>query len=67
MTITDFEIFENNRYVISHFVFKQTKRYFDYPAPEIEIFFVELPKSHKTLEELETITDQGIYFMKNAP
>jgi predicted transposase/invertase (TIGR01784 family) len=67
LTITDFEMFENDRDVISHFVFKQTKRYFDYPDPEIELFFVELPKFNKTLEELETITDQWIYFMKNAP
>ncbi|MEY3867711.1 MAG: hypothetical protein RLZZ338_1602 [Cyanobacteriota bacterium] len=67
LTITDFEMFENDSDVISHFVFKQTKRCFDYPDPEIELFFVELPKFHKTLEELETITDQWIYFMKNAP
>jgi hypothetical protein len=67
LTITDFEMFENDRDVISPFVFKQTKRYFDYPDPEIELFFVELPKFHKSLEELETITDQWIYFMKNAP
>jgi predicted transposase/invertase (TIGR01784 family) len=67
LTITDFEMFENDQDVISHFVFKQTKRFFDYPDPEIELFFVELPKFNKTLEELETITDQWIYFMKNAP
>ncbi len=29
--------------------------------------FVELPKFHKSLEELETITDKWIYFLKEAP
>jgi predicted transposase/invertase (TIGR01784 family) len=67
LTITDFEMFDNDQDVISHFVFKQTKRFFDYPDPEIELFFVELPKFNKTLDELETITDKWIYFMKNAP
>jgi predicted transposase/invertase (TIGR01784 family) len=67
LTITDFEMFEDVPDVVSHFVFKQTKRLFDYPDPEIELFFVELPKFNKSLEELETLTDKWIYFMKNAP
>ena len=67
LTITDFEMFEDDPDVVSHFVFKQTKRLFDYPDPEIELFFVELPKFNKSLEELETLTDKWIYFMKNAP
>jgi len=67
LTITDFEMFPDNPDVISHFVFKETKRFFDYPDPEIELFFVELPKFKKTLQELETVTDKWIYFMKNAP
>jgi len=29
--------------------------------------FVELPKFNKTLEELETIADKWIYFLKEAP
>lgn len=67
LTITDFEMFANHQKVISHFVFKETENLFDYPDPEIELFFVELPKFNKTLEELESITDKWIYFMKNAP
>jgi predicted transposase/invertase (TIGR01784 family) len=67
LTITDFEMFEDDPDVVSHFVFKQTKRLFDYPDPEIELFFVELPKFNKSLEELETLTDKWIYFLKNAP
>ena len=58
LTITDFEMFENDREVISHFVFKEKKRLFDYVAPEIEMIFIELPKFNKQLDELETLTDK---------
>jgi len=67
LTITDFEMFDNDREVISHFVFKEKERLFDYVDPEIELIFLELPKFNKKLDELETLTDKWIYFMKNAP
>ncbi|MEY3869971.1 MAG: hypothetical protein RLZZ338_3862, partial [Cyanobacteriota bacterium] len=67
LTITDFEMFDKHPKVISHFVFKEKDDLFEYPDPEIELFFVELPKFNKSLEELETLTDKWIYFMKNAP
>ncbi len=67
LTITDFEMFDNDREVISHFVFKEKKRLFDYIDPEIEMIFIELPKFNKQLDELETLTDKWVYFMKNAP
>ncbi|MBD0304913.1 MAG: Rpn family recombination-promoting nuclease/putative transposase, partial [Tolypothrix sp. T3-bin4] len=35
--------------------------------PEMELIFIELPKFNKQLDELETLTDKWIYFMKNAP
>lgn len=66
LTITDFVMFENQNKVISHFVFKEKEELFDYPNPEIELFFVELPKFDKELNELESITDKWIYFMKNT-
>ncbi|MEG4272154.1 Rpn family recombination-promoting nuclease/putative transposase [Microcoleus sp. AT8-B1] len=67
LTITDFEMLDNDREVISHFVFKEKKRLFDYVDPEIELIFIELPKFNKQLDELETLTDKWVYFMKNAP
>ena len=67
LTITDFEMFDNDREVISHFVFKEKKRLFDYVDTEIELIFIELPKFNKQLDELETLTDKWVYFMKNAP
>lgn len=60
-------MFDNDPEVISHFVFKEKKRLFDYVAPEIELIFIELPKLYKQLDELETLTDKWIFFMKNAP
>jgi predicted transposase/invertase (TIGR01784 family) len=67
LTITDFEMFDNDTEVISHFVLKEKKRLFDYVDPEIELIFIELPKFNKQLDELEILTDKWIYFMKNAP
>jgi predicted transposase/invertase (TIGR01784 family) len=66
LTITDFEMFENQEEVISHFVFKEKRKLSDYPNNELEMVFVELPKFHKELVELETLTDKWIYFMKNT-
>ncbi|MEG4489822.1 PD-(D/E)XK nuclease family transposase [Microcoleus sp. D3_18_C4] len=48
-------------------MFKEQKRLFDYVEPEIELIFIALPKFNKQLDELETLTDKWIYFMKNAP
>jgi predicted transposase/invertase (TIGR01784 family) len=67
LTITDFEMFDNDREVISHFLFKEKERLLEYPDPGMEMIFIELPKFNKQLDELETLTDKWIYFMKNAP
>jgi predicted transposase/invertase (TIGR01784 family) len=67
LTITDFEMFDNDQEVISHFVFKEKERLFDYVDPGMELIIIELPKFNKQLDELETLTDKWIYFMKNAP
>ena len=66
LTITDFEMLDNDREVISHFVFKEKKRLFDYVDPEMELIFIELPKFNKQLDELETLTDKWIFFIKNS-
>ncbi|HEY9638146.1 MAG TPA: Rpn family recombination-promoting nuclease/putative transposase [Coleofasciculaceae cyanobacterium] len=66
LTITDFVFLENREKVISHFVFKEKQESFDYPENELELLFVELPKFHKELYELETLTEKWIYFMKNT-
>ncbi len=67
LTITDFEMFQEQPDVISHFIFKEKDKLFDYPDLEVEMFFVELPKFKKELDELTTLTDKWIYFMKHTP
>ena len=67
LTITDFKMFEKTDRYINHFVFKEKDKSFDYIDEAVAMIFVELPKFSKTLEELETITDKWIYFVKSAP
>lgn len=66
LTITDFEMFSQFEKVISRFVLKERDYLIDYLSDDIELVFVELPKFKKGLEELETLTDKWIYFLKSA-
>ncbi|MCA1990565.1 MAG: Rpn family recombination-promoting nuclease/putative transposase [Coleofasciculus sp. S288] len=66
LTITDFEMSDNLDKFISRFVLKEKEFLVDYPIHDIELVFVELPKFNKELEELETLTDKWIYFIKSA-
>ncbi|RQH45682.1 Rpn family recombination-promoting nuclease/putative transposase [Okeania hirsuta] len=67
LTITDFKMFEKTDRYINYFVFKEKEKSFEYTDEEVAMIFVELPKFPKKLEELETIADQWIYFVKSAP
>ena len=66
LTITDFEMFPNQETPISHFVFHETQKKFEYPDRNLELIFVELPKFKKQLSQLENLQDKWIYFMRNA-
>jgi predicted transposase/invertase (TIGR01784 family) len=66
LTITDFKMFPNINKVISSFGLKEKDILVDYPIYDLELVFVELPKFQKKLEELETIIDKWLYFLKNA-
>ncbi|MEQ8382334.1 MAG: Rpn family recombination-promoting nuclease/putative transposase [Coleofasciculus sp. A1-SPW-01] len=67
LTITDFLMFDQTQRFLTRFCLKETQELFDYPDPEIELIFVELPKFTKTLDELDSLTDKWIYFIKEAP
>lgn len=67
VAILDFNLFEFSATVISQFIFKERQQLFDYPEYPIELVFVELPKFQKTLEELESVTDKWLYFLRKAP
>jgi len=66
LTIADFPMFDHLETVISRFCIKEKNNLVEYLADELEFVFGELPKFDKTLEELETLTDKWIYFMKTA-
>jgi predicted transposase/invertase (TIGR01784 family) len=66
LTITDFEMFRNSPNLISRFVYKEVESNLNYPEDAINLVFIELPKFHKEASQLETLTDQWIYFMKYA-
>ena len=67
LTIVDFEMFENNSDVITFWTFREVKKLIKYPDETLKMVFVELPKFKQKLEELETISDKWIYFIKEAP
>ncbi|NEO53202.1 MAG: Rpn family recombination-promoting nuclease/putative transposase [Okeania sp. SIO3B5] len=66
VTITDFEMFEKNPDVVNYFSFLNEKKFVKYTAAEMQLIFVELPKFKKSLEELETLVDKWIYFIKET-
>jgi predicted transposase/invertase (TIGR01784 family) len=66
LTLVDFEMFTEFDSVISRFVLKEKDYLVDYLSYDLELVFVELPKLTKELEELETITDKWLYFMKKG-
>ena len=66
LTITDFQLFPELAQIISRFSFKENNSNINYPDNQIELIFVELPKFVQKQEELATITDKWIYFLKSA-
>ena len=66
LTITDFEMFPNSEEFISRFVLKEVNGNWIYSENDLELVFVELPKFSKGQEQLETLADKWVYFMKNA-
>ncbi len=66
LTITDFIMFAELNQLISRFILKEKTYLVDYPIYDIELVFIELPKFQKALEDLETLTDKWLYFLKTA-
>jgi len=62
--ILNFNIFENKDYISRHLIINQETLKQD--LKDFEFTFIELPKFNKSLNELETILDKWIYFIKNA-
>jgi len=64
IAIVDFIIFENKNYISRHLIINQETTKQD--LKDFEFTFVELPKFNKRLNELKTIAEKWIYFIKNA-
>ena len=62
--ILNFNIFENKNYISRHLIINQETNTQD--LDDFEFTFIELPKFTKELEELESVLDKWVYFIKNA-
>jgi len=65
LTITDFILFPEQQDLKSHFKLLEKKQLIEY-NDDIELIFIELPKFNKIEEELNSIQDKWLYFIKNA-
>ncbi len=65
LTITDFEMFPQSDRVVSRYQLKEKEELTDY-SDDIELVFAELPKFNKSIDELTSLTDKWLYFLKEA-
>lgn len=65
LTITDFEMFAHSDRVVSRYQLKEKEELTDY-SDDIELVFAELPKFQKSIDELTSLTDKWLYFLKEA-
>jgi predicted transposase/invertase (TIGR01784 family) len=65
LTITNFEMFPGRSQIISHYGLQERDDHSLY-SDDLQLVFVELPKFKKSLDQLETITDQWLYFLREA-
>lgn len=66
LTLTDFIMFPESEKIISHFIFKEAETNIKYRDQDLDLIFVELPKFKNTLEQIESLTEKWIYFIKSA-
>ena len=62
--ILNFNIFDNKSYISRHLIINQETGKQD--LDDFEFNFIELPKFNKELDELDSILDKWIYFIKNV-
>jgi predicted transposase/invertase (TIGR01784 family) len=67
LTITDFSMFDTIDKITTRFILKEKDYLVDYTVYDLELVFIELPKFTKKLDELDTLHDKWLYFIKNAP
>ena len=60
----DFDFFQGKKYISNHLILDEET--LEHKFTDLRFSFVELPKFTKTEDELETLVDKWIYFIKNA-
>ncbi len=60
----DFNLFEGAAYLTRHLLLES--RTFKHHIKDFELYFIELKKFHKSLDELENVLDKWIYFVQHA-
>ena len=65
LNIVDFTMFKESEKCITNFKLLEKDEFIDY-SDDIELIFIELPKFKKELDELKSLADEWIYFLKNA-
>ncbi|WP_052566834.1 Rpn family recombination-promoting nuclease/putative transposase [Candidatus Magnetobacterium casense] len=62
--IVDFNIFEGDNYLTRHLILNAAT--FKQELEDFEFYFIELPKFKKKEDEVESIIEKWVYFIKNA-
>ena len=62
--ILNFDMFSSKNYISRHLILNKETLVSD--LDDFEFAFIELKKFNKTLEQLETILDKWVYFLKHA-
>ena len=65
LTITAFEMFPHSDKTVSRYQLKEKDELTDY-SDDIELVFAELPKFKKSIDQLTSLTDKWLYFLKEA-
>ena len=65
LNIVDFTMFKNSSKIITNFKLLEKEEFIDY-SDDIELIFIELPKFNKQLQDLKTLQEKFIYFIKNS-
>ena len=65
LSIVDFIMFDDTPKTITNFKLLEKEEFINY-SDDIELIFIELPKFNKQLQDLKTLQEKFIYFIKNS-
>lgn len=67
VVISDFIWLKENQEAIAYFTLTEKTQKFPYPQEDLQLVCVELPRFTKSLDELESLADKWLYFLRKAP